>query len=161
MDIPQGRRLYFFLQRGRDRTELDVPKGKVQSEPMSRLQAHLGIQCILPPSLAPLLILQSRRFQLPSGIQTGCSLNHLKCKAGITVGHLRTRKCCCFYSAFKNLCVHLFKLSGSRLFYFTFDYFMKLAVHRSLKTHMWTSMWMIQAVAFLVVPYTTMLWTDS
>lgn len=43
MDAPPGRGLYLFLQRSRDRTELDVLLGTVWSEPLARLQAHVGI----------------------------------------------------------------------------------------------------------------------
>ncbi|KAM7396676.1 hypothetical protein PAMP_019700 [Pampus punctatissimus] len=78
MDAPPGRRLYLFLQRSRDRTELDVPLGTVRSEPLARLQAHVGIY---PP---PCFSSSPGDFNYCQP-HTGCSLNHLKSKADIRI----------------------------------------------------------------------------
>lgn len=58
MDVPPGRGLYLFFQRNGDRTELDVPWGTLWSEPLARLQAHVGIysQFFFIPLASPITL---------------------------------------------------------------------------------------------------------
>lgn len=74
----------FLLLRCKGMREADVPMGTVQSKPLARLQAHLGIEC------SPLCPSQSHCVFFCPGVskccqpQQGCPLNHLKCKTSIT-----------------------------------------------------------------------------
>ncbi len=101
MDAPPGRGLYLFLQRGRDRTELDVPWGTVQSEPLARLQAHVGIFSPTPPSYsAPMASLTAQEISATVSFRLGALLIILRAKlASEWVSWGRVRTCCCCTTA--------------------------------------------------------------
>ena len=86
----RGGGLYLFLPGSADRTELDALWGTVRSEPLARWQAHEGIY--FPPCSHPMASPPAQGDFSYCQPQPGCSLNHLKSKAGIRVGQLRQRR---------------------------------------------------------------------